>query len=65
MFGAEEEYGEDALMSKLEGIQGVIEQVNKQFRNPVRSYIVACFWTYNSSLNFLKFKMHKGTFLFH
>jgi hypothetical protein len=38
MFGVEE-YGEDALMSKLEGIQTVIEQVNKQFRDPVSCWL--------------------------
>lgn len=37
MFGVEDEFGEDAIMGKLEGIQDVIEQVNKQFRDPVSS----------------------------
>jgi arsenite-transporting ATPase len=37
MFGAGNEFGEDALMGKLEGMKTVIEQVNEQFRNPVRA----------------------------
>jgi arsenite-transporting ATPase len=36
MFGVNDEFGEDAIMGKLEGMKDVIEQVNKQFRDPVR-----------------------------
>ena len=49
MFGAEE-YGEDALMSKLEGIQTVIEQVNKQFRDPVSYWIFGSLLRHDNSL---------------
>ncbi|KAI5074599.1 hypothetical protein GOP47_0010560, partial [Adiantum capillus-veneris] len=43
MFGAEDEFGEDAIMGKLEGIQEVIEQVNKQFRDPdLTTFVCVC-----------------------
>ncbi|CAM6007659.1 unnamed protein product [Sphagnum balticum] len=43
MFGAGEEFGENALMSKLEGIKSVIEQVNDQFRDPdLTTFICVC-----------------------
>ncbi|MCO5605226.1 hypothetical protein L7F22_059406 [Adiantum nelumboides] len=43
MFGAEDEFGEDAIMGKLEGIQDVIEQVNKQFRDPeLTTFVCVC-----------------------
>lgn len=43
MFGVEDEFGEDAIMGKLEGIQDVIEQVNKQFRDPdLTTFICVC-----------------------
>ncbi|CAN6481137.1 unnamed protein product [Victoria cruziana] len=35
MFGMEDEFGEDALVGRLEGMKDVIEQVNRQFRDPV------------------------------
>ena len=38
LFGADDEFGEDAILGKLEGMKDVIEQVNKQFKDPVRSY---------------------------
>lgn len=37
LFGFGDEFGEDAIMGKLEGMKDVIEQVNKQFKDPVRS----------------------------
>lgn len=37
LFGVDEEFGEDAILGKLEGMKDVIEQVNKQFKDPVRS----------------------------
>ncbi|MFS7925332.1 putative arsenical pump ATPase, ArsA/GET3 [Helianthus anomalus] len=37
MFGVGEEFGEDAILGKLEGMKDVIEQVNKQFKDPGRS----------------------------
>lgn len=39
LFGVGDEFGEDAILGKLEGMKDVIEQVNKQFKDPVRSYI--------------------------
>ena len=41
LFGGGDEFGEDAILGKLEGMKDVIEQVNKQFKDPVRSYIQA------------------------
>lgn len=35
MFGMDDEFGEDAILGKLEGMKEVIEQVNKQFKDPV------------------------------
>lgn len=35
MFGIEDEFGEDALLGRLEGLKDVIEQVNRQFKDPV------------------------------
>lgn len=43
LFGVDEEFGEDAILGKLEGMKDVIEQVNKQFKDPVRlphSYVI-------------------------
>ncbi|KAH7293049.1 hypothetical protein KP509_28G009500 [Ceratopteris richardii] len=43
MFGAEDEFGEAAIMSKLEGIQDVIERVNQQFRDPdLTTFVCVC-----------------------
>lgn len=36
MFGMGDDFGEDALLGKLEGMKDVIEQVNRQFKDPVR-----------------------------
>lgn len=38
MFGVGEEFGEDAILGRLEGMKEVIEQVNKQFKDPVCIY---------------------------
>ncbi|KAK7852600.1 atpase arsa2 [Quercus suber] len=35
LFGVEEEFGEDAILGRLEGMKDVIEQVNKQFKDPM------------------------------
>lgn len=35
MFGVGEEFGEDAILGRLEGMKEVIEQVNRQFKDPV------------------------------
>ena len=36
MFGVDDEFGEDAILGRLEGMRDVIEQVNRQFKDPVR-----------------------------
>nr|POF15068.1 atpase asna1 like [Quercus suber] len=38
LFGVEEEFGEDAILGRLEGMKDVIEQVNKQFKDPISNY---------------------------
>lgn len=35
LFGVDDEFGEDAILGKLEGMKDVIEQVNRQFKDPV------------------------------
>lgn len=35
MFGLDENFGEDAILGRLEGMKEVIEKVNKQFKDPV------------------------------
>lgn len=43
MFGVNDEFGEDAIMGKLEGMKDVIEQVNKQFRDPdLTTFVCVC-----------------------
>ncbi|XP_074279917.1 ATPase GET3A-like [Silene latifolia] len=43
MFGVEDEFGEDAILGRLEGMKGVIEQVNQQFRDPdLTTFICVC-----------------------
>lgn len=39
LLGVGDEFGEDAILGRLEGMKDVIEQVNKQFKDPVRYYI--------------------------
>lgn len=36
LFGVDDEFGEEAILGKLEGMKDVIEQVNRQFKDPVR-----------------------------
>lgn len=36
MFGAGEEFGADQMMEKLDTMKALIENVNAQFKNPVR-----------------------------
>lgn len=36
LLGVGDEFNEDAILGKLEGMKEVIEQVNKQFKDPVR-----------------------------
>lgn len=40
IFDFGDEFGEEAMLGKLEGMKDVIEQVNKQFKDPVRSLIL-------------------------
>ncbi|PIA49709.1 hypothetical protein AQUCO_01300455v1 [Aquilegia coerulea] len=43
LFGLGDEFGEDALVGKLEGMKGVIEQVNKQFKDPdLTTFVCVC-----------------------
>jgi hypothetical protein len=36
LFGMDDEFGEDAILGRLESMKDVIERVNKQFKDPVR-----------------------------
>lgn len=38
LFGVSDDFGEDDILGKLEGMKDVIEQVNRQFKDPVRHY---------------------------
>lgn len=41
LFGVDAaEFGDDAMLGKLEGMKDVIQNVNQQFKDPVRSYIL-------------------------
>ncbi|CAN8306525.1 unnamed protein product [Cochlearia groenlandica] len=43
MFGIEDEFGEDALLGRLEGLKDVIEQVNRQFKDPdMTTFVCVC-----------------------
>ncbi|XP_058104727.1 ATPase GET3A-like [Magnolia sinica] len=43
LFGLEDEFGEDAILGKLEGMKDVIEQVNKQFKDPdLTTFVCVC-----------------------
>ncbi|KAH9602236.1 hypothetical protein KSS87_009749 [Heliosperma pusillum] len=43
MFGVEDEFGEDAILGRLEGMKDVIEQVNQQFRDPdLTTFVCVC-----------------------
>lgn len=42
MFGMGEDFGDDAILGRLEGMKDVIEQVNKQFKDPVRITLNFC-----------------------
>ncbi|KAF2311132.1 hypothetical protein GH714_019645 [Hevea brasiliensis] len=43
MFGIDDEFGEDALLGRLEGMKDVIEQVNRQFKDPdLTTFICVC-----------------------
>lgn len=40
MFGVDDEFGEDAILGRLEGMRDVIEHVNRQFKDPVRAPVL-------------------------
>ncbi|KAK8498798.1 hypothetical protein V6N13_140166 [Hibiscus sabdariffa] len=43
MFGIDDEFGEDAILGRLEGMKDVIEQVNKQFKDPdLTTFVCVC-----------------------
>ncbi|KAL6005549.1 ATPase get3a [Asimina triloba] len=43
LFGMEDEFGEDAILGKLESMKDVIEQVNKQFKDPdLTTFVCVC-----------------------
>lgn len=43
MFGMGEEFGDDAILGRLEGMKDVIEQVNKQFKDPdMTTFVCVC-----------------------
>ncbi|GJQ92920.1 ATPase ARSA2-like protein [Tanacetum coccineum] len=43
MFGMGEEFGEDAILGKLESMKDVIEQVNRQFKDPdMTTFVCVC-----------------------
>lgn len=43
LFGVEDDFGEDAILGRLEGMKDVIEQVNRQFRDPdLTTFVCVC-----------------------
>ncbi|GLT84486.1 hypothetical protein SLE2022_027110 [Rubroshorea leprosula] len=43
LFGIDDEFGEDAILGRLEGMKDVIEKVNKQFKDPdLTTFICVC-----------------------
>ncbi|XP_077245696.1 ATPase GET3A-like [Tasmannia lanceolata] len=43
LFGVDDEFGEDAILGKLEGMKDVIEKVNKQFKDPdLTTFVCVC-----------------------
>lgn len=43
LFGVEDDFGEDAILGRLEGMKDVIEQVNQQFRDPdLTTFVCVC-----------------------
>ncbi|XP_007051959.2 PREDICTED: ATPase GET3 [Theobroma cacao] len=43
LFGVDDEFGEDAILGRLEGMKDVIEQVNKQFKDPdLTTFVCVC-----------------------
>ncbi|KAJ0113538.1 hypothetical protein Patl1_00337 [Pistacia atlantica] len=43
MFGMDDDFGEDAILGKLESMKTVIERVNKQFKDPdLTTFVCVC-----------------------
>ncbi|KAL1828556.1 hypothetical protein DCAR_0207794 [Daucus carota subsp. sativus] len=43
LFGLGDEFGEDAILGKIEGMKDIIEQVNKQFKDPdMTTFVCVC-----------------------
>ncbi|XVE77044.1 hypothetical protein DITRI_Ditri13aG0030400 [Diplodiscus trichospermus] len=43
LFGIDDEFGEDAILGRLEGMKEVIEEVNKQFKDPdLTTFVCVC-----------------------
>ncbi|KAJ8541913.1 hypothetical protein K7X08_016779 [Anisodus acutangulus] len=43
IFGVDDEFGEDAILGKLEAMRDIIEQVNRQFNDPdMTTFVCAC-----------------------
>ncbi|KAL6569452.1 ATPase get3a [Orobanche minor] len=43
LLGVGEEFGEDAILGKLDGLKDVVQQVNKQFRDPdLTTFVCVC-----------------------
>ncbi|KAL6004692.1 ATPase get3a [Asimina triloba] len=43
LFGLNDEFGEDAMLGRLEGMRDVIEQVNRQFKDPdLTTFVCVC-----------------------
>ncbi|XP_051115746.1 ATPase GET3A [Andrographis paniculata] len=43
IFGVDDEFGEDAILGKLEGMKDMIEQVNRQFKDPdMTTFVCVC-----------------------
>lgn len=46
IFGVDDEFGEDAILGKLEAMRDIIEQVNRQFKDPVRVFLIMIIYFY-------------------
>lgn len=46
IFGVDDEFGEDAILGKLEAMRDIIEQVNRQFKDPVSAFLIMVIYFY-------------------
>jgi len=53
LLGVGNEYGEDAILGRLEGMKEIIEKVNKQFKDPVRTFFRMVIFQGGPSLHFI------------